>query len=253
MNLVGFWTLLWRETGRFLTLWKQTVLPPILTSILYILIFGYSLGSRIREIDGYAYTEYILPGLAMMGIMNAAYSNSSSSVFMARREYYINDILVAPISYWETALAFTLGAMLRGLMVGAVILATGFVLADLPWTHVGYIVVFMLLVSTLLSALGVIMGIWAETWDSVMFLINFFITPLVFLGGVFYSVDMLPGIWRTLSHFNPLFYMINGMRYGVLGVSDASPLFSLALTAVLTATAFAATVWLFQTGYRIKS
>jgi ABC-2 type transport system permease protein len=252
VNLVGFWTLLHREMGRFLVLWKQTVLPPIISSVLYILIFGYSLGSRIREIDGYPYTEFILPGLAMMGVMNAAYSNSSSSLFMAKREYYLNDILIAPISYWETVLAFMAGAMVRGIVVGAVILATGFVLADLPWVHASYIVAFLVLVAALLSCLGLLMGLWAQSWDNIMLMINFFITPLVFLGGVFYSIDMLPGFWKTLSHFNPLFYMINGIRYGVLGVEDASPLFSLLLTAGLTAIAFAVTVHLFRIGYRLK-
>jgi ABC-2 type transport system permease protein len=252
-NWVGFRTLLWRETGRFLVLWKQTVLPPILSSILYILIFGYSLGSRIREIEGFPYTEFLLPGLAMMGIMNAAYANSSSSLFMAKREYYLNDILIAPISYWETVLAFTAGAMARGILVGVVILATGVVLADLPWTHGFYIVAFTILVSGLLSCVGLLVGLWAQTWDNIMLASNFFITPLVFLGGVFYSIHMLPPFWKTLSHFNPLFYMINGMRYGVLGVEDASPALSLILTAALTAAAFAATVALFRTGYRLKS
>ena len=252
-NWIGFWTLLRRETGRFLVLWKQTVLPPILSSILYILIFGYSLGSRIREIHGFSYTAFLLPGLAMMGVMNAAYANSSSSLFMAKREYYLNDILIAPISYWETVLAFMAGAMVRGILVGVVILATGMVLADLPWTHGFYVLAFMVLVSALLSCVGLLMALWAESWDNIMLAVNFFITPLVFLGGVFYSIDMLPPFWRTLSHFNPLFYMINGMRYGVLGVKDASPSLSLALTAGLTVAAFAATVALFRSGYRLKS
>ncbi len=252
-NLIGFWTLLRREAGRFLVLWKQTVLPPILTSVLYILIFGYSLGSRIREIQGFPYTEFILPGLAMMGVMNAAYANSSSSLFMARREYYLNDVLIAPISYWETVLAFMAGAMLRGVLVGLVILATGFLLADLPWAHAFYVVAFLLLVSALLSCVGILMGLWAQSWDNIMLVVNFFLTPLVFLGGVFYSIDMLPPFWERLSHFNPLFYMINGIRYGVLGVADASPLLSLLLTAVLAAAAFAATVRLFKSGYRLKS
>ena len=252
-NWIGFWTLLRRETGRFLVLWKQTVLPPILSSVLYILIFGYSLGSRIREIHGFSYTTFLLPGLAMMGVMNAAYANSSSSLFMAKREYYLNDILIAPISYWETVLAFMAGAMARGILVGLVILGTGVALADLPWTHGLYVVAFMVLVSALLACVGLLMALWAESWDNIMLAVNFFITPLVFLGGVFYSIDMLPPFWKTLSHFNPLFYMINGMRYGVLGVHDASPPLSLALTVILTVAAFAATVVLFRRGYRLKS
>ena len=250
---IGFLTLLGRETGRFLVLWKQTVLPPILSAVLYVLIFGYSLGSRIRDIEGVPYTEYILPGLAMMGVINAAYANSSSSLFMAKREAYLNDVLIAPLSYFEVALAFVAGAMVRGLAVGVVILGTGAILADLPFPHPVVVVAFLLLVSALLSSIGVIAGIWAQSWDHVMVLVNFVLTPLVFLGGVFYSIDMLPPFWKTASHFNPLFYMINGVRYGVVGVEDASPLFSLLFTAVLTVVAFAATVRLFQTGYRLKS
>jgi ABC-2 type transport system permease protein len=185
--------------------------------------------------------------------MNAAYSNSSSSLFMAKREYYLTDILIAPISYWEIVLAFMAGAMVRGILVGIVILGTGVLLADLPWSHGVYAVAFLVLVSALLACVGLIMGLWAQSWDNIMLAVNFFITPLVFLGGVFYSIDMLPPFWKTLSHFNPLFYMINGMRYGVLGVEDASPGVSLALTAALTAAAFAVTVALFRSGYRLKS
>ena len=143
--------------------------------------------------------------------------------------------------------------MARGILVGVVILGTGVALADLPWTHGLYVVAFMVLVSALLACVGLLMALWAESWDNIMLAVNFFITPLVFLGGVFYSIDMLPPFWKTLSHFNPLFYMINGMRYGVLGVHDASPSLSLALTVVLTVAAFAATVGLFRRGYRLKS
>lgn len=250
--MIGFWTLTRREVGRFMTLWKQTVFPPILSALLYILIFGEALGSRIQTIDGWPYTEYILPGLAMMGVLTSSYANSSSSLFVAKHEQYIEDILVAPLSYWEVVLAYTLGAMARGLMVGVLVLAVGAVITDIPFAHPVWTLAFLVFVSALFSCAGLIMALWAESWDHVMLLLNFIITPLVFLGGVFYSIDMLPPVWRTVSMFNPIFFMINGLRYGVLGVADASPLGSLALTAALAAALFAWTVHLFRTGYRLK-
>lgn len=250
---IGLWTLTRREVGRFLTLWKQTVFPPILSALLYILIFGEALGSRIKEIDGWPYTEYILPGLAMMAVLTSAYQNASSSLFIAKREEYINDVLVAPLAYWEVVLAYTVGSMVRGMIVGILILGVGFFVADLPITHWGMTVAFLLVVSALLSSTGLIMALWAETWDQVMLLLNFIITPMVFLGGVFYSIRMLPEMWRHVSLFNPIFYMINGLRYGILGVADASPLGSLALTGSLAVGMFAWTVHLFRVGYKLKS
>ncbi len=250
--LIGFWTLTRREIGRFLMLWKQTVFPPILSALLYVLIFGEALGSRIETIDGWPYTEYILPGLAMMGVLTSSYANSSSSLFVAKHEQYIQDLLVAPLSYWEIVLAYTLGAMVRGLMVGGLVLAVGAVITDMPLEHAVWAAAFLLCVSALFSCAGLIMALWADSWDHVMLLLNFLITPLVFLGGVFYSIDMLPEVWRTASLFNPIFYMINGLRFGVLGVADASPAASLALTAALAVALFAWTVHLFRTGYRVK-
>ncbi|CAN5161045.1 ABC transporter permease [soil metagenome] len=250
---IGFWTLTRREVGRFLVLWRQTIFPPILSALLYILIFGEALGSRIRLIDGYPYTEFILPGLAMMGVMTSAYANSSSSLFIAKHEEYINDVLIAPLAYWEVVLAYTIGAMVRGLAVGVVILAVGAVIADLPVRHPVVAIAFLVVVSALLSCAGLLMALWAESWDHVMLLLNFLITPLVFLGGIFYSVHMLPPFWERVSLFNPIFYMINGLRYGVLGVADASPALSFVLSAGLAAALFLWTVHLFRTGYRLKS
>ena len=250
---IAFWTLTRREVGRFLKLWRQTVFPPILSALLYILIFGEALGSRIQLIDGWPYTEYILPGLAMMGVLTSSYANSSSSLFVAKHEEYINDVLIAPLSYWEVVLAYTLGAMVRGLIVGVLILGVGVVAADLPIAHPFMAIAFLIVVSALLACAGLVMALWAESWDHVMLLLNFLITPLVFLGGVFYSIHMLPPFWRGVSLFNPIFYMINGLRYGVLGVSDASPGWSLALSVALAGGLFAWTVHLFRIGYKLKS
>jgi ABC-2 type transport system permease protein len=229
------------------------VFPAVLSPLLYILIFGEALGARIRLIDGFPYTEYILPGLAMMGIITSSYSNSSSSLFMARHEGYIDDVLIAPMSYWEIVLAYTIGAMVRGLVVGALVLGVGLAFADLPMAHWVTALAFMVVVSALLSCAGLVMALWAESWDHVMVLLNFLITPLVFLGGVFYSIHMLPDFWRGVSLFNPIFYMVNGLRYGVLGVADASPWLSFLISVGLTVVLFGWTVHLFKVGYRLKS
>lgn len=250
---IGFWTLTRRETGRFMALWKQTVFPPILSALLYVLIFGEALGSRIRLIDGFGYTEYILPGLAMMGVLTSAYSNSSTSLFVARHERYINDILVAPMAYWEIVSAYTLGAMARGLIVGVLILAVGLVTTDMPLEHPVVVIVTLAAVSMVLSCAGILMALWSDSWDQVALLLNFIITPLVFLGGVFYSIRMLPPFWQDVSLFNPIFYMINALRYGVLGVADASPAFSVALSIALALASLALSVHLFRIGYGLKS
>ncbi len=250
---IGFWTLTRREIGRFMTLWRQTLFPPILSALLYVLIFGEALGSRISEIDGWSYTEYILPGLAMMGALTSAYQNASSSLFIAKHEQYIEDLLVSPLAYWEVVLAYTLGSIVRGVIVGILILGVGVVAADLPIVHPVVTIAFLLVVTALLSCSGLMMALWAESWDHVMLLLNFLITPLVFLGGVFYSIKMLPPFWYGVSLFNPIFYMINGFRYGILGVADASPLGSFALSAGLAILLFGWTVWLFKIGYKLKS
>ena len=250
---IGFWTLTRREVGRYLSLWRQTLFPPVLSALLYVLIFGEALGSRIQEIDGWPYTQYILPGLAMMGVMTSAYANTTSSLFVAKQERYVEDLLVAPLSYWEIVLAYTLGGTTRGVAVGVIILGVGVVTADLPIVHVFGTLAFLFLVALLLSCAGLLMALWSRTWDQVMLLLNFVITPLVFLGGVFYSVDMLPPFWRGASLFNPLFYMINGLRWGVLGAHDASPALSMGLTAVVAAGLCGWTVYLFRTGYRLKA
>ncbi|MEE8449047.1 MAG: ABC transporter permease [Thermodesulfobacteriota bacterium] len=251
-QLIGFKTLLNREVYRFVNLINQTVFPPIISSLLYILIFGYSLGSRIKEIDGFPYVYYILPGLAMMGTITSAYSNTSTSLYVARLEKSIEDILISPLSYLETALAFVLGGMIRGVLVGSLILATFLVVGQVRLENPFYVVAFILLVSLIFSCCGIISALKAERMDHIMLFSNFFINPLVFLGGVFYSVKMLPGIWHYVSLFNPILYMVNGLRYGVLGVSDVNPLFSLGMAVVVAASLFSFTVYLFKTGYKLR-
>ena len=249
---VGLRWLARRETLRVTKLWTQTILAPVVSSLLFIVVFGLSLGGRIKEVGGFPYEVYIVPGLIAMAMVQAAYSNSSSSVFQARSDRYIHDVLSAPMHPWQVNLGFTVGGVARALAIGA-----GLTILSLPLTGVGIAEPLVLLAAVLLalvlfSALGTIVGIFAETFDHNTFIANIVILPLAFLGGSFYSVDSLPAPWREISHINPVFYVVDAMRHGFLGASDASPWLSLGVIAALTVPTYAWSQWLFTSGRRLK-
>jgi ABC-2 type transport system permease protein len=241
-----------REVNRVLKLWTQTVLAPILSSSLFILVFGLSLGDRIREIDGVSYDVYIVPGLITMTMAQAAYANNSASVFQARFDRYLNDVLAAPMRPWQVNLALNVGGAVRALLIGI-----GLLLVALPLTHVPIhaplaLVAAVLLLLVLFCSFGIVVGIYAESWDHTAFVTNLVILPLSFLGGVFYSVASLPSPWEEVSRANPLHYLIDAVRYGFLGHSDTSIWLSLGVTAAIAAASVTWSVWLFTTGRRLK-
>jgi ABC-2 type transport system permease protein len=247
--------LLWlsaRESARVLKLWTQTVAAPILSSFLFILVFGLSLGARIKQIDGVEYEVFIVPGLITMAMIQATYANNSASVFQARFDRYINDVLAAPMRPWEVNLALSLGGVVRALLIGAGLLACAMAVVDVPIHHPGELALAIALGLVLFSSFGVIVGVYAQSWDHTAFVTNIVILPLSFLGGVFYSVDRLPAPWHELSHANPIFYLLNAVRYGFLGTSDVSVALSLGVTAALAAAMVAWSSWLFRTGHRLK-
>ena len=252
MNSIGFITFVGRELRRFLSLYNQTIMPGLLTTVLYIVVFGKSLGDRIGDIKGISYMGYIIPGLAMMNVITNAYSNSASSLFQAKLMGFLDDILITPLSGMEVSIGYIVGGAVRGLLNGSLVLLVGLLLADMPLAHPFLGLAFLLVVGWAFGAAGLLAGIFAKTWDNIQMLVNFFLTPLVFLGGVFYSIDMLPPVWRSISLLNPLYYMINGLRYSVLDVADSSPWWSL-FVSVSAAVLF---TWvgsvLFARGYRIK-
>ena len=252
MNSTGFITFVGRELRRFLSLYNQTIIPGLLTTVLYIVVFGKSLGARIGDVKGIDYMNYIIPGLAMMNVITNAYSNSASSLFQAKLIRFLDDILITPLSGMEISMGYIVGGAVRGLLNGVLVLLVGLLLTDMSLAHPFLGLVFLLVVGWAFGAAGLLVGIFAKTWDNIQLLVNFFLTPLVFLGGVFYSIDMLPPVWRSISLFNPLYYMINGLRYAVLDVADTSPWWSL-LVSVSAAVLF---TWigsvLFARGYRIK-
>jgi ABC-2 type transport system permease protein len=241
-----------RESHRVLKLWTQTVAAPILSSLLFILVFGLSLGSRIKHIDGVDYDVFIVPGLIAMAMIQATYANNSASVFQARFDRYLNDVLAAPMRPWEINLALSIGGVVRALLIGAGLLACSLAVVDVPVQHPFELIVAIALSLVLFSSFGVVVGIYANSWDHTAFVTNIVILPLTFLGGVFYSVDTLPSPWHEISHANPIFYLLNAVRYGFLGTSDVSVALSLAVTGALAAAMVAWSSWLFRTGHRLK-
>jgi ABC-2 type transport system permease protein len=241
-----------REVLRVLKLWTQTILAPVAAQLLFILVFGLALSGRIRSVEGVPYDQFIVPGLTIMAMVQAAYANNSSSVFQARFDRYINDILAAPMRPWEINLGLSLGGAVRALLIGVALLAVALPVTGAPVHEPLALALAMLLALVLFSALGVVVGIYADTWDHAGFVNNLLILPLTFLGGVFYSVDVLPSPWHELSHANPIFYIVQAVRYGFLGTSDVSVLLALGVTGALAAAMVAWSSWLFATGRRLK-
>ena len=213
VNWIGLYTLTSREVGRFFSVYRQTVIPGLISSVLYILIFGFTLEQRISEIQGVSYTMFILPGLIMMNTLTNASSNTSSSMLQMKLLQQLPDLLTAPLSGIEIALAYIIGGAVRGMVNGILVLLVGVLLIDLPVHDIGGTLLFLFLVSWAFSSMGLVMGQIAESWDQLAMIQNFFLTPLSFLGGIFYSIKMLPNWAQSLSYFNPIYYMINGIRY----------------------------------------
>jgi ABC-2 type transport system permease protein len=250
---VGLRWLTAREVLRVTKLWTQTIAAPVISAFLFIVVFGLSLGDRISAIDGVEYDVFIVPGLITMAMVQAAYSNNASSVFQARFDRYLHDVLAAPMREWEVNLGLSLGGAVRALAIGAALLALALPVTGVPVREPLVLVLAVVLALVLFCSLGVIVGIYAETFDHHTFVNNIVILPLTFLGGVFYSVDRLPAPWEQISHANPIFYLVNAMRYGFLGTADVSVALSLGVTAALAAGTVAWSSWLFATGKRLKA
>lgn len=251
MNWTGFCTLVEREFYRFIRLSNQTIAPPLITTILYILVFGYSLGSRIREIEGFSFIIFIIPGLVQLGVITNAYANTSSSLYMSRLERSIENLLVAPLHYFQIVTAFMVGGILRGMVVGLAVILGAVIFIPLPFAHVGVILFVLFFTSVIFSGLGIISALVSESWEKMATFTNYVITPFVFLGGVFYSIDMLPPFWQKASLFNPIFYCVDLSRYGFLGVSDAPVWFALTLLFLAGVVVFTICVILFRKGYKL--
>jgi ABC-2 type transport system permease protein len=252
MSLLGFRTLLYKEVLRFWKVWLQTVVAPIVTSLLFLMVFGHAMGERAPSFAGVSYTAFLIPGLMMMSVIQNAFANTSSSIIQSKVNGNIVFLLLAPLSYFEFFAAFVAGAVVRGLLVGFGLYAVAVWAIPVPFHSVGFILLFALLGSAVLGAMGMIAGIWAQKFDQLAGFQNFVILPLSFLSGVFYSLHGLPPFWRELSHLNPFFYMVDGFRYGFFGVSDVSPWLSAAVVAATLAAVSALTLWILRAGYRLR-
>ncbi|MDX2014947.1 MAG: ABC transporter permease [Myxococcaceae bacterium] len=252
MNVIGTRTLLQKEVRRFLRVPGQTVLQPLISTTLYFVVFGFTLGGRHGDIEGIGYATYIVPGLVFLGIANNAFLNSSSSFFITKIQGTIVDLLVAPLGPTELLIGFVAGAMVRGLLVGLLTWAAAMLFTGFHLAHVGGTLLFLALSAYVFAVLGLAAGIWAEKFEQINFFPTFLMLPLTFLGGVFYSVRALPEPFRTISLLNPVVHMVEGLRRGMLGLDEGTSL-GLWLLVGLAVGATALTHRLLAIGYRMKS
>jgi ABC-2 type transport system permease protein len=253
VSLAGARTLFYKEVLRFWKVSFQTVAAPVLTAMLYLLIFGHVLEDRVEVFEGVGYTSFLIPGLVMMSVLQNAFANSSSSLIQSKITGNLVFLLVTPLSHWAWFAAYVGASVVRGLAVGAGVFAVTAWFAPLALAEPWWLVVFALLGAGMLGALGLIAGLWAEKFDQMAAFQNFIIMPMTFLSGVFYSVKSLPAFWQGLSHLNPFFYMIDGFRRGFFGASDVSPWLSLAVVGTSCVVVSAICLRLLAIGYKIRS
>lgn len=253
MSTIALKTLFVKEVRRFSKVWLQTVLSPLVTTSLYFLVFGVALGSRLREISGVPYIQFVVPGLVMMTMIRDAFLNTSSSLFQSKINGTITDLLVAPIGAFEMVFAYVGAAMLRSFITGALVYAVALTFTYFPLHHSGWAFFFSTFVTATLALLGMIAALWAQKFDHLSIFPNFVLLPLAFLGGVFYSISLLPEPWHTISLFNPLLYMVNGLRYGFLGVSDVTPESSAVVVLISFVTVLAVATGMLRSGYNLRS
>ena len=249
----GAGTLLAKEIHRFWKVGFQTVGAPVLTAVMYLLIFGHVLEDRVEVFPGIGYTSFLIPGLVMMSVLQNAFANSSSSLVQSKITGNLVFLLVSPLSHWAWFTAYVGAAVVRGLVVGAGVFAVTVWFAPFHLAEPWWVLTFATLGAAMLGSLGLLAGLWAEKFDQMAVFQNFIIMPMTFLAGVFYSVHSLPGVWLTVSHLNPFFYMVDGFRRGFFGVSDVSPWLSLAVVGGSFVGVAALTLHLLRTGYKLRS
>jgi ABC-2 type transport system permease protein len=249
---IAFMTILRKEIRRFLRIWPQTLLPSAITMSLYFVIFGSLIGSRIGQMGGFSYMEFVVPGLIMMAIVTNSYSNVASSFFGSKFNHSVEELLVSPTPNYVILLGFLLGGIARGLLVALIVTAVSLFFTRLPIYNVGIVALVVLFTSTLFALAGFINGVFANNFDDISIIPTFVLTPLTYLGGVFYSLDLLPDFWAGVSKLNPLVYVVNAFRYGVLGVSDVNVTFAFAMIAGFTVLLFFYAMHLLSSGKRLR-
>ena len=249
----AFWTIVVKEVRRFTRIWVQTLVPPAITMTLYFIIFGNLVGSRIGEMGGYDYMQYIAPGLIMMSVITNSYGNVVSSFFGTKMQRHIEELLVAPVPNWVILAGYVIGGVTRGLMVGVIVTALSLFFTDLSLAHPLITVVIVFLTAVVFALGGFLNAMFANTFDDISIIPTFVLTPLTYLGGVFYSISMLPEFWQWVSQLNPILYMVNTFRYGVLGVSDIDVGFALGMIGLFVVVLSAIALHLLKIGRGIRN
>ncbi|MBU2220809.1 ABC transporter permease [Patescibacteria group bacterium] len=250
--LVGYYTMVRKDFMRIVRIWSQTLLPPAITMALYFAIFGTFIGSQMAAVLGFPYIQFIVPGLIMMSVITSAYMNTVSTFYFAKWTRTIDELLVSPMPSWVVIAGFVSGGLIRAGLVGVIVVGVSLFFTKLSLFSVGIIFAAALLTALIFSFLGLVNGIFAKSFDAISIVPTFVLTPLTYLGGVFYSVDQLPEFFRNLSYFNPILYMVNAFRYGFLGVSDVPLSHAFGVMGALAVIAFVATIWLFHKGAGLK-
>ncbi len=252
-NWISFISIARKEMIRIFRIWVQTLVPPVITITLYFIIFGSLIGSQLGDIDGYDYMAFIAPGLIMMAIITNSYANTVSSFFSTKFQRNIEELLVSPTPNWVMVLGYVAGGMTRGLCVGLLVSLVSLIFVRLPLFNIPFIILFALLTSFVFSLAGLINGIFAKNFDDISIIPTFVITPLTYLGGVFYSISLLPEFWQTLSKANPVVYMIGGFRYGFLGIADISVWLGLGMLLLFAVGLFLLTLSLLEKGTGVRA
>jgi ABC-2 type transport system permease protein len=252
-NAIALYTILRREIVRFMRIWSQTLLPPVITMGLYFLIFGNLIGPRIGDMAGHSYIEYIVPGLVMMSVITNSYANVVASFFGSKFQRSLEEMLVSPTPNSIIVWGYLLGGVARGLVVGFLVMILSLLFTKLPIINIGIIILVGILTAILFSLAGLLNGIFAKKFDDINLVPTFILTPLTYLGGVFYSINMLPEFWQKVTFANPIFYMVNAFRYGMLGYSDVELSTALLVIFVLIVALYSLTVWLMNRGVGIRT
>lgn len=252
MNLIGLWTIYTKELTRMMRVASQALIAPVISTSLYFVVFGAALGSTISEIDGVSYSAYIVPGLIMMALVMNTLMASSSSIYFPKWSGTIYEMLSAPLSYLEIALGHVLAAMTRAFIIVGIIFIVSQFFVSTTVQYPLFSIAFALLTAFSFALLGFILGLVSKSFDQLQIMPNFIITPLSFLGGIFYSIEILPPFWQVVSFFNPFVYMINGLRYGFYGISDVSPIVCLVVVGGFAAINLVIILWIFNTGHRLR-
>lgn len=253
INTIGVATLTKREIWRFMKVWNQTLVAPIVTTLLFLAVLTLATGSAARTIDGLPYKQFIAPGLIMMAIVQNAFANTSSSLMLAKIQGIIIDFLMPPLTGGELTFSLVVGGVVRGFLVGLTVMAAVYVFVPFTLHSLGAALFYVIASSIMLALLGVLTGVWAQSFDQLSAITNYIVTPLAFLSGTFYSIHHLPEFWYQVCHFNPFFYMIDGFRYAITGYTDGNIALGMAVLTAVNVALWLVTVWLFKKGYRLKS